>query len=293
VPGPGEQSPKITISVDELSAARESDKTPIVVDVRWKLGDPAGHDAYLAGHIPGAVYADLETELAAPASGAVGGRHPLPDITDLQASARRWGVDDDSPVVVYDDWGNLAAARLWWLLRWAGVADVRLLDGGWGAWRAAGGVVATGDEADRSTGSVTLRPGHLPVVTIDDVAASTTTVLDARAAERYRGDVEPVDPRAGHIPGAVSAPTTDNLDADGHFRPINQLRQRFRGLGVASGGSEPIVYCGSGINAAHEIAALAMLDIPAALFPGSFSQWSSDPSRTVATVEGQGSSSIR
>ncbi len=288
VPGGEETTQLVTVTAEQLSRELKSDNSPIVLDVRWKLGDASGHDAYLAGHIPSAVFVDLDTELAAPPSGAQGGRHPLPPVAELEKSARRWGIDVDSPVVVYDDWGNLAAARLWWLLRWAGVDDVRLLDGGWGAWRAAGGSSSSGEEVATAPGSVMLRPGQLPVVEIDDVATASGTVLDARAAERYRGDVEPVDPRAGHIPGAISAPTAENLDADGFFRTVDELRQRFSTLGVSAPGTSgdgvdevAIVYCGSGINAAHQIAAMAMARVPAALFPGSFSQWSSDQSRDV------------
>ncbi|WP_238418781.1 sulfurtransferase [Gordonia sp. 'Campus'] len=257
---------------------------PVLLDVRWQLGDFDGRGAYRDGHIPGAVYVDLDSELAAPPSGPVGGRHPLPAIADLQGAARRWGIDDGVPVVVYDDSGNLAAARAWWLLRWAGVADVRLLDGGLAAWRAEGLRTTTGDGGRPRTGSVSLTAGHLPVATIDDVAAEPEHLLDARAAERYRGDVEPVDPRAGHIPGAVSVPTADNVDASGRFHPADDLRRRFDDLGLVPGAGDVVVYCGSGINAAHQIAALAIAGVEATLFPGSFSQWSSDPARPV--VEG-------
>ncbi len=255
---------------------------PVVLDVRWQLGDFDGREAYREGHIPGAVYADLDSELAAPPSGAVGGRHPIPPIEDLQVAARRWGINDGVPVVVYDDSGNLAAARAWWLLRWAGLSDVRLLDGGLAAWQAEGLRTTTGDGGRPRAGTVTLTGGNLPVATIDDVAAGTATLLDARAGERYRGDVEPVDPRAGHIPGARSAPTVDNVDGTGRFRSADDLRRRFTDLGIIPGdGREVIVYCGSGINAAHEIAALAVVGVDATLFPGSFSQWSSDPDRPV------------
>ncbi|MBD0863585.1 sulfurtransferase [Gordonia sp. zg691] len=255
---------------------------PVVLDVRWQLGDFDGRAAYREGHIPGAVYVDLDTELAAPPSGPVGGRHPLPAPADLQEAARRWGINDGVPVVVYDDSGNLAAARAWWLLRWAGVADVRLLDGGLAAWRGEGLRTTTGDGGTPRAGRVTLTPDRLPVATIDDVASGPAHLLDARATERYRGDVEPVDPRAGHIPGAVSAPTADNIDATGRFRPADDLRRRFAGLGVDAEAGDVVVYCGSGINAAHQIAALAIAGIDATLFPGSFSQWSSDPDRPVA-----------
>lgn len=268
------------ITVDDLTEAMLSDNPPVILDVRWQLGDDRGHDHYREGHVPGAVFVDLDRELAA-APSPQRGRHPLPDITDLQAAARRWGIDDRSPVVVYDDVGNLASARAWWLLRWGGHSDVRLLDGGLGAWRDAGLRLSSGDTTPRA-GSVTLTPGHLPVAEIDEVAATSARVVDARATERYRGEVEPVDPRAGHIPGAISVPTAGNVGADGRFLPADDIRKRFADNGIGDS-DEVIAYCGSGINAAHEIAALEIAGIRATLFPGSWSQWSSDPDRPVAT----------
>ncbi len=188
-------------------------------------------------------------------------------------------------MVAYDDVGGTSAARAWWLLRWAGLTDVRLLDGGLAAWRASGRPVESGEVVPR-VGDVTLRPGGMPVIDADGAAtvAESGVLLDARAAERYRGEVEPVDPVAGHIPGARSAPTTENLDSDGRFLPPDALRRRFAALGV--GPSAPVgVYCGSGVTAAHEVAALAIAGIDAALYPGSWSQWCNDPSRPVATGE--------
>jgi len=257
----------------------------VLLDVRWALGDDQGRAKYLAGHLPGAVFADLETELADPPSAAAG-RHPLPSLQRLQAAARRWGIRDGDAVVAYDATGGMAAARAWWLLRWGGVADVRLLDGGIDAWLRAGGSLESGDVV-QEPGDVTLTGGGMPVLTIDEAAAlpaSGGVLLDARAAERYRGEVEPIDPRAGHVPGAVSAPTTANLAADGTFLRMPELVDRFVALGV---GPRPKVgvYCGSGVNAAHEVAALAAAGIEAALWPGSWSQWSNDPDRPVATGE--------
>lgn len=249
-----------------------------LLDVRWALGDPDGPQHYLDGHIPGAVFVDLETELAAPPSPARG-RHPLPEVAHLQKCARSWGLRTDEQVVVYDATGGMAAARAWWLLRWAGMDDVRILDGGLPAWERSGGELAVGGEADPAPGDVLLTGGALPVIDADGAAAWDGLLLDARAGERYRGEVEPVDPRAGHIPGAVSAPTAENLTAEGAFRSPDQLRARFTRLGTG-----PVaVYCGSGVTAAHQIAALAAAGIEAALYPGSWSQWSSDPERPVAT----------
>lgn len=272
----------VLVTATDLAELMLSPTPPVILDVRWQLGDDDGRQHYRDGHLPGAIYVDLDTELAAPPAGAAGGRHPLPAVDDLQAAARRWGIDDDVTVVVYDDNGNLAAARAWWLLRWAGITDVRMLDGGLGAWRSAGLRTAQGDGGIARAGSVTLRPGQLPVADIDEVADSTAVLLDVRAAERYRGEVEPVDPRAGHIPGARNAPTTANLDADGYFRPAGELRKLFSEVGVDEG-SDVIAYCGSGINAAHAVAALEIAGVRARLFPGSFSQWSSDPDRPVET----------
>ncbi|MFW0797206.1 sulfurtransferase [Gordonia sp. CPCC 205515] len=274
---------QVLITVDELAEAMLSDRPPVVLDVRWQLGDDRGHEHYRDGHLPGAVFVDLDAELADPPS-PERGRHPLPDLNAMQAAASRWGIDNTSRVVVYDDIGNLAAARAWWLLRWAGLAEVLMLDGGLGAWRDAGFRLSRGDATPRA-GSVALRGGQMPVADIDEVAATDALVLDARAVERFRGEVEPVDPRAGHIPGAVSAPTAANLDGNQRFRSKEELRDRFTALGVRDG--DPVItYCGSGVNAAHQVAALEIAGFDGAtLFPGSWSQWSSDPERPAATGE--------
>jgi thiosulfate/3-mercaptopyruvate sulfurtransferase len=262
---------------DQLAA-----RDPVVLlDVRWALGRTDGREQHALGHVPGAVYVDLDTELAGPPS-AQAGRHPVPDVAELQRAARRWGVRSGVPVVAYDAVGGMSAARAWWLLRWAGVPDVRLLDGGLGAWVAAGGPLETGPVTPQP-GDVVLRPGALPTLDADGAAALARTgvLLDARAGERYRGETEPVDPRAGHIPGARSAPTAASLSADGTFLPAEVLRARFSALGAA--GDAPVgVYCGSGVTAAHEVAALALVGVDAALYPGSWSQWSSDPARPAA-----------
>ncbi|TLM85699.1 sulfurtransferase [Pseudarthrobacter sp. NamE2] len=253
-----------------------------VLDVRWALGDPDGHGHYLAGHLPGAVFVDLDTELAAPAS-PERGRHPLPEPGALQAVARRWGINDGDAVVAYDDTGSMAAARVWWMLRNAGLPEVYLLDGGLAAWRA-GGLPVEAGAVTAEPGNVTLGEGKMPVLDAGAAAAwpETGLLLDARAGERYRGEVEPVDPRAGHIPGAVSAPTSDNVDSAGRFLPLEELRRRFEALGVSDG--VPVaVYCGSGVTAAHEVAALEAAGFRAALYPGSFSQWSNNPDLPVAT----------
>lgn len=271
-----------TVLVDAATLARElaGSQPPALLDVRWGLGDPDGEKHYLEGHLPGAVYVDLDDELAGPATPA-GGRHPLPDVADLQAAARRWGLRRGQPVVVYDDNGGLSASRAWWLLRWAGHTDVRILDGGLGGWRAAGEPTLTGAHQPEP-GDIVLTPGSAPVLDADGAAALARTgaLLDARAGERYRGETEPIDPRAGHIPGALSRPTGDNLNADGYFRAATDLRARFADLPVDEGVG---VYCGSGVTAAHQIAALQIAGIDAALFAGSWSAWSADPARPAVT----------
>ncbi len=281
----------VLVEARELAAYRAAsgdgaaggDAAVTLLDVRWALGDPHGREHYREGHLPGAVFVDLDTELAAPPS-AARGRHPLPPPSQLEAAARRWGVRTGVPVVAYDGRGNLAAARAWWLLRRAGQAPVLLLDGGLEAWLAAGLPVETGDGVVPEPGDVHLDSDALPVLDPDGAAALARSgvLLDVRAAERYRGEVEPIDPRAGHIPGARSAPATGNLLPDGRFLPADQLRERFAAVGVDAG--RPVgAYCGSGINAAQAVAALAIIGVDAALYPGSWSQWSGDPSRPAAT----------
>ncbi|ACU38159.1 sulfurtransferase [Actinosynnema mirum] len=250
-----------------------------VLDVRWALGAPDGRPAYLSGHLPGAVHVDLEAHLAGP-RGPGDGRHPLPGLDAVQSALRGWGVNVGDQVVVYDDSGNLAAARAWWVLRDAGI-DVRLLDGGLAAWVAGGFPVERGDVVP-TPGDVVVSENRLARITTDEAATwpARGVLLDARAGERYRGEVEPVDPGAGHVPGAVSAPTGENLAPDGTFLAAPELARRFAVLGVTPG--KPVaVYCGSGVTAAHTVAALAIAGIDAALYPGSWSQWSSDPDRPV------------
>ncbi|GIG30036.1 sulfurtransferase [Cellulomonas marina] len=280
--------PRAAVLVEPLALAAElaDDEPPALLDVRWSLGGPPGREEHLAAHVPGAVFVDLDAELAAPAAPAHG-RHPLPDVAALEAAARSWGLREARPVVVYDATGGTAAARAWWLLRWAGLRDVRLLAGGLPAWRAAGLPVEAG-AVTPEPGDVVLRPGALPTAGADEVAGwpARGVLLDARAGERYRGEVEPVDPRAGHVPGARSAPTAGNLDADGRFLPADSLRRRFASLGALD--APVAVYCGSGVTAAHEVAALASLGVDATLYPGSWSQWSHDPARPVATGPDEG-----
>ena len=270
-----------------------------LLDVRWTLAQPDGRAAFAAGHIPGAVYVDLDTELArhgAPRDG----RHPLPDPAAVQASARSWGIRSQDAVVAYDGGGNLSSARVWWMLRDAGFGRVRLLDGALPAWEAAGLPLETGDPAAIATGDVTLTSEQMPRIALSDVPAFVAgghALLDARALERYTGSEEPIDPRAGHIPGALSAPTGANLDASGRFLPQVELRERFAHLleraekaaSTANAAENNTrtrrvgAYCGSGVTAAHTLVALALAGIDGALYPGSWSQWSNHDELPAAT----------
>lgn len=265
------------IGVDELAARLEE---VTVLDVRYRMGGPPGPEEYAAGHVPGAAFVDLDTALAAPPGRR--GRHPLPDEDVFVRAMRAAGVSDARPVVVYDDWSGHAAARCWWLLRFHGHADVRVLDGSWAAWQAAGLPVEQGAPASAAEpGDFTARPGALPAV--DAVTVLTTdVVVDARAPERYRGEVEPIDPVAGHIPGAVNVPTARNLGADGRFLGAADLAATYAEVGAVPG-ADVAVYCGSGVTAAHDVLALEVAGVAAALYPGSWSEWVADPARPVET----------
>jgi thiosulfate/3-mercaptopyruvate sulfurtransferase len=289
---PQDGTPGPLTDVGTLARALAGQAPPVLLDVRWRLGGPPGIDAYRAGHLPGAVFVDLDADLAAAPGPA--GRHPLPEPASFQAAMRRAGVSDGRPVVVYDEADATAAARAWWLLRYFGHRDARVLDGGLRTWTAAGGQVATEPGAEPVPGDFTARPGHMPVLDADAAAvlARGGALLDARARERYRGEKEPVDPVAGHIPGAISAPTTGNVGPDGRFLPAAGLRARFAALGVGAEG--PVLdgnvgaYCGSGVAAAHEVLALEIAGITASLYVGSWSNWVADPARPVATGPGVG-----
>jgi len=303
----------------ELAPVTGAAQAPVVLDARWRLAGPPGIDSYQQGHLPGAVFADLDRDLAGPPGPpGPGGRHPLPDPAAFQAAMRAAGVSGGRPVVVYDDGDGMAAARGWWTLRYFGHADVRVLDGGYRAWTEAGLPVTT-DMTAPAPGDFTAEPGHMPVLDAPGAQAMARDglLLDARAGERYRGEAEHVDPVAGHIPGAVSAPTVRNANPDGTFRDPAELAARFTTLGAvpdapatnppagapadAPGTNPPAdapagtpgagtppaplvgAYCGSGVTAAHEVLALALVGIPAALYVGSWSDWITDPARPVAT----------
>lgn len=270
----------LLISATDLDALLASAGTVRLLDVRWRLDRPEGRPDYLAGHLPGAVYVDLDRELSRRGE-PQDGRHPLPSRADLEDAARRWGVRAGDTVVVYDDVQSVAAARAWWLLSRSGIADVRVLDGGLRAWTGAGLPLETGD-VGQERGDVRLHEISAGAIDIDTAAAwpATGVLLDVRAAERYRGDTEPMDPRAGHIPGAVNLPTTLHLDG-GAFRPPAEIAAALAAAGAVPGAAVA-AYCGSGVTAAHTALAGALAGVDIAVYPGSWSQWSNTRGRPVA-----------
>ena len=273
----GPSSPSLVSPLVSTVELRSLLEAVTVLDVRWRMGGPPGRVEHAAGHVPGATYVDLDADLAGPAG--EGGRHPLPAREAFEVAMRRCGVRSDRPVVVVDDWSGRAAARAWWLLRHHGHPDVRVLDGGWSAWLADGGPVEQG-EGEPVAGDFVASEGRLAVVSADG-ARDVGVLLDAREPERFRGDVEPVDPVAGHVPGALNAPTSANLRPDGRFEDVEVLRSRYAAAG-ATPGADVATYCGSGVTATHDLLALAVVGVDAALYPGSWSEWVRDPSRPVA-----------
>ncbi|MEV6365354.1 sulfurtransferase [Micromonospora musae] len=273
----------LLVEPERLAAELDSADPPTVLDIRWRLTGPPGRDDYAVGHLPGAVFVDLDTELCGPPGAA--GRHPLPDPAALQAALRAAGVRAGHPVVVYDGGDGMAAARAWWTLRWAGHEPVRVLHGGYPAWTAAGLPVSAEVPAP-VPGDVRVRPGALPVLDAGKAArlaaAQGAVLIDVRAAPRYRGETEPIDPVAGHVPGAVNVPAPEYV-TNGRFPAAEALRDRFATVGVAEGTAVG-AYCGSGVTAAQAVLALHLAGRPdAALYVGSWSNWVADPERPVAT----------
>jgi thiosulfate/3-mercaptopyruvate sulfurtransferase len=282
------------VSVAALQDELATEAPPVVLDIRWSLGGAPGNLEFAAGHVPGAVYVDLDSDLADPPG--QGGRHPLPEPRRFAAAMRRAGVALDRRVVVTDGGDGAFAARAWWLLRHHGHDDVRLLDGGFAAWRESGAEVATGGRAAPydDAGPASDRPftadvARSAVLDADSAAALARNgvLLDARAPARYAGEVEPIDTAAGHIPGAVNAPTSMALDASGRFLGHDELVRRYADLDVEPGAAVG-AYCGSGVTATHTILVLHSLGIEAALYPGSWSAWITDPARPVATSPKRG-----
>jgi thiosulfate/3-mercaptopyruvate sulfurtransferase len=287
----------VMVTVPELAAALAGSAPPALLDVRWTLGEVpgSGRQRYAGGHLPGAAFLDLESALTRHTGDPRDGRHPLPDLDVLRHALAAAGVRVGQEIVVYDEPGSFAAGRAWWVLRWVGL-PVRVLDGGLTAWTAAGHPLESGDAEIRFVpASDSLPPlppwppltgGHLPTLSADDAATAPDrgVLVDVRAPERFRGEVEPIDPIAGHIPGAINLPVAGLFAADGHLPDEVTLRERLApALAAADAGEEVAAYCGSGVSAAQAVLALASLGVPAALFPGSWSAWSNDPTRPVAT----------
>jgi thiosulfate/3-mercaptopyruvate sulfurtransferase len=280
---PMTSSDAVLISPVELAELLDSAQPPVVADVRWTVNGPPGKPEFQACHIPGAVWVDLETQLAGPPG--VGGRHPLPAVAVFEQAMRDIGVSQDSLVVAYDAATSQAAARLWWLLTDAGHQHVRVLNGGLGAWKAAGLPTLTGPGTSPPRGDFIARPGQRLQLNAAEITAllgrpEARTLIDVRAAERYSGQHEPIDPVAGHIPGAINLPATANLHADGRFLPPAEIARLYAG---ACGQEDAVLYCGSGITAAHSLLALESARLTAAIYPGSWSDWISDPSRPITT----------
>lgn len=273
------------VSAAELAGCL-GDRRLRIFDCRFDLMRPeAGRERYLAGHLPGASFADLNGDLSSPPT-ATSGRHPLPAPEVFAERLRRWGIDPDSQLVAYDDNGGMFAARLWWMSRWLGHRNVAVLDGGLQHWQQLGFPVTT---AVRESGTGSFVAGVRPSLAVgaDTVAVAATDpaqrVLDARAAERYRGDVEPIDRIGGHVPGARNYPVGSSLGPDGCFLPPGELRARLleRLEGVAP--AQAITMCGSGVTACHVLLAMERAGLAGArLYPGSWSEWSRDTSRPVA-----------
>ncbi len=264
-----------------------------VVDCRFSLADPAhGRCAYLDAHLPGAIYAHLDEDLSGRIVPGRTGRHPLPDVDTFAQTLSGWGIGAGVQVVAYDDAGGAIAARLWWMLRWLGHEAVAVLDGGWPRWVEEGNPVEHG-ETRRPPRAFKPHPNPALLADVAEVEAMREDpafrLLDARAASRYRGEHEPIDPVAGHIPGALSAPFGETLDEKGHFRSKDEIKQRFEDVLGEASPARAVVYCGSGVTAAHDLLAMAHVGLEGArLYPGSWSEWITDAARPVAQGDDAG-----
>lgn len=277
-----------TLVSAENAVARLADPRLLIVDCRYDLARPeAGRDAYLAAHLPGAIHADLEHDLSVPATPR-SGRHPLPAPDSFAARLRAWGVNDDSLLLAYDDSSGMYAARFWWMTaQWLGHRHVAVLDGGLRRWLSLGLPTTAEVPPPRPAGDFvgTLNPAA--AVTIDTVAAAardpSRRVIDARAAERFRGEIEPIDGVAGHVPGARNHPHSRNMDAEGQFLPAAEIRESLQATLEGMAPSDVIAMCGSGVTACHLLLAMEVAGLPGGqLYPGSWSEWSRDPARPVA-----------
>jgi len=282
--------PTPLITASELDQLRAAGKQHVVVfDCSFDLTNPAaGRDGYQQGHIPDAHYLHLDNELSGPKTGT-NGRHPLPDPELFAARLRALGVNDDTLVVAYDAQGSMYAARLWWMMRWIGHAAVAVIDGGRNAWVAAGLPLEHGATPDPETaGNLSRRPSLVKTVDANALLANLSQpsllVVDARAADRFRGENETLDPVGGHIPGAANRFFKDNLAADGYFKPADQLRADFSQVFAGKAPAQTVMQCGSGVTACHNLLALEVAGLTgAALYPGSWSEWCAEPKRPVAT----------
>lgn len=271
------------ISAEQLRTLIEAGKPPVLLDCGFELSDPqAGERQFAQAHLPGALYAHLDGDLSGPKTG-LNGRHPLPARDEFAACAGRWGIAPGVQVVAYDAQGGPYASRAWWLLRWLGHDAVAVLDGGLQAWTACGGSLTAQPGQPTARPPYPAGPGQMPTVDAATLLAggAAWTVLDARAPERFRGDVEPLDPVAGHIPGAVNRCFKDNLGSDGRFRPVEDLRRDFAPWSAAP--ARVVHQCGSGVTACHNLLAMAHAGLTGSrLYPGSWSEWCADPARPVA-----------
>ncbi|MDE1949457.1 MAG: sulfurtransferase [Burkholderiales bacterium] len=268
------------VTAEELRALP---RLPLLLDCSFELSEPAaGERAHALGHLPGALYAHLDRDLAGPRTGR-NGRHPLPEFAVFAATAGRWGIAPGVRVVTYDAQGGPYAARAWWMLRWLGHDDVAVLDGGIEAWRRAGGAIETGAVAAQPLAPYPAQAPAMPTIEADALLAALgrVRIVDARGGDRFRGETEPLDAVAGHIPGATNRFFKDNLQADGRFKPADQLRAEFEAWGTAAAG---IVHqCGSGVTACHNLLAMSQAGLEGSrLYPGSWSEWCCDPARPVA-----------
>lgn len=268
------------ISAPDLHSQWAADTPLFLFDCSNDLGDPAlGPQQHREAHIPGAVHAHLDTDLSDHAHGINGGRHPLPSRERIAQWLQRMGFSSDMQAVAYDRQGGMYAGRLWWLLKWCGHDAAAVLDGGWAAWQAMGGASHSGAPAARSAGQgFALRPALVHMLSQAQVQAQLEspdmTLVDARGAPRFRGDVEPLDPVAGHIPGALNRPFTDNLGPDGRFKPADQLRQEFLALLGERTPESVVHHCGSGVSALPNLLAMEIAGLGRTrLYPGSWSEW--------------------
>ena len=281
---------RLLISAEQLQALQQTDQPLMVFDCSFDLAAPeAGHQAFVAGHIPGAIYAHMDAHLSAKGQpdAASGGRHPLPAREKFTAWLGSAGLDQGAQVVVYDRQGANYCGRLWWMLQWVGHDAVAVLDGGWPAWLAAAGAVASGEATQRLPTNYAVAPELSSLVAIETIAARLgvggQTVIDARAAARFRGETEPLDPVAGHIPGALNRPFANNFQSNGHFKPAAQLRVEFEALLGSRDPARVVHHCGSGITAVPNLIAMRLAGLYGSkLFAGSWSEWCSDPNRPVA-----------